>query len=351
MRNVYHVTEDVSRASGGIRTVVEDLHRHFPQSTILTTQKDPADYHIKSFKNKGPWLYSGDFKDHLKALPCDSLFHIHGVWMHAQFTAATTAHNSDIPFILSPHGMYEPWLWKEGTLKKKLYFNLLTSSAFAKANYIHAITPDEQDNLQKLFPKSNVVCIPNAIDTPVLPERISHKKPYFLFLGRLHPKKGLDVLLEVFEQLKLENFDLLIAGKENEYSNRLKKQYASNSNQNIKFIGAVHGSEKNQLYRDAHAFVAPSYSEVIGMVNLEAAMMATPVITTHQTGILKQWSNNGGVLINPDKEELAQSIKELSKLGDQQRNEMGVKLREFVIRHYSWDAIGPMWKSLYQSMS
>ncbi|WP_194851617.1 glycosyltransferase [Nonlabens antarcticus] len=350
MKSLFHITEDVSRASGGIRTVVNDIHKHFPKSTILTTNKDKQDQNITAFEKKGPWLYSPALKNHLEQLPANAMFHLHGVWMHAQYAAAKIASQKKIPFIVSPHGMYEPWLWKDGVVKKKLYFKLLTSSAFAKANYIHAITPEEKSNLQKLFPKSKIVCIPNAIEMQPLPVRKLVEKPYFLFLGRIHPKKGVQLLIEVFSMLKELDFDLKIAGSPNEYSRELKRKVNGLNDSRIQFIGEVHGAQKQQLYRNAHAFVAPSFSEVVGMVNLEAAMMATPVITTFETGLLKDWNLNGGILVHPDFENLKDAIIQAAQWEQPERDERGLQLREFVKRNYSWETILPQWTSLYKSM-
>jgi glycosyltransferase involved in cell wall biosynthesis len=351
MKNLYHISEDISRASGGVRTVVKDMQLQFPDSKILTTLKDQDDVHITKFSNNGPWLYSSSLKKHLNTLDNTFIFHLHGVWMHAQYTSAKIAAKRNIPFIVTPHGMYEPWLWKEGTLKKKLYFKLLASSAFAKARYIHAITPEEQKNLQKLFPKTEVVCIPNAVEIEEMVERKEPSRPYFLFLGRIHPKKGLELLIDVFASLKTLDFDLKIAGPENEYASQLKEKVKLLKDSRIEFLGAVHGEEKKQLYRNAHAFIAPSYSEVVGMVNIEAAMMGTPVITTHQTGLLKEWNTNGGMLINPVFEELKTVMEEVSKWDLKKRNHNGNKLRDFVIQEYSWKVNRPKWEALYKSMN
>jgi glycosyltransferase involved in cell wall biosynthesis len=350
LKNLYHIAEDVSRASGGVRTVVKDIQTQFPDSKILTTVKDQDDLNIQEFSKKGPWLYSTDLNVHLNDIASTSIFHIHGVWMHAQYTAAKIASKRNTPFVLSPHGMYEPWLWEEGKLKKKLYFNLVSRSAFAKARYIHAITPEEQKNLQKLFPKTEVVCIPNAVEIEEMVERKEPLRPYFLFLGRIHSKKGLELLIDVFASLKTLDFDLKIAGPENTYASQLKEKVKQLNDSRIEFLGAVRGQEKKQLFRNAHVFVAPSYSEVVGMVNLEAAMMGTPVITTHQTGLLNEWSHNGGILINPNREELRNAMVDASKWTNQERDTAGKKLREFVIKEYSWKVNKPKWEALYTSM-
>ncbi len=347
MKHVYHIAEDVSRASGGVRTVVFDLQKWGAESSILTTCCDTIEEKVKVFDNKGPWLYSRDLSDHLKNLSEDSIFHAHGVWMHAQYTTARTAHKKGIPFIVSPHGMYQPWLWNNGTFKKKLYFKLFSKSAFAKADYVHAITPDEEIHLRQLFPDTKTVCIPNAIKITEPPARSIQGRPYLLFLGRLHYIKGLELLMEVFSQLQDLDFDLYIAGTQNEYSDRLKSKYPD---ARIKFLGAVRGNEKSQLYRNAHVFIAPSYSEVVGMVNLEAAAMETPVITTHQTGLLPGWNERGGLLINPEQKELIKAIRSATSWTEETRRDRGRELRKFVQEEYSWEVIGEKWKQLYDSL-
>jgi glycosyltransferase involved in cell wall biosynthesis len=350
MKPLYHIAEDISRASGGVRTVVKDLQKQFSKSQILTTAAESADVATTVFESAGPWMHSTSLKSRLHEVDQEAIFHLHGVWMHAQYAAAKNAASRNIPFIVSPHGMYEPWLWKNGKLKKKLYFNLLTSSAFAKANYIHAITPDEQQNLQVLFPKTKVVCIPNAVIMESLSVRKLPEKPYFLFLGRLHNKKGIELLLEVFTSLKGLDFDLKIAGSQNEYSQSLKQKFNVIADSRIQFLGAIHGEAKKQWYRNAHAFIAPSFSEVIGMVNIEAAMMGTPVITTHETGLLQDWNTNGGMLINPVFDELKRAILVAAEWSDQEREDRGNLLRNFVCDNYSWETVKPKWVELYNSL-
>ena len=345
---LYHITEDISRASGGVRPVVKVLQSQFYNSQILTTEKDRDDLNILSFSHKGPWLYSKDLKNYLNTIDSNTIFHLHGVWMHAQYIAAKIAIAREIPFIITPHGMFEPWLWKSGKLKKKLYLKLFTSSAFAKARYLHAITPEEKKTLQILFPKTEVICIPNAIEIEDVIDRKKPIRPYFLFLGRVHPVKGVQMLIEVFKTLKSLDFDLIIAGPESEHRNELEA--LAFNDKRIKFIGEIRGLKKKELYRNAHTFVAPSYSEVVGMVILEAAMMGTPVITTFQTGLLKEWGNNGGILINPTFNELKTALVEASKWNDQQRKLNGNKLRNFMIQEYSWKVNKPKWEALYNSM-
>ena len=118
----------------------------------------------------------------------------------------------------------------------------------------------------------------------------------------------------------------------------------------IEFLGGVFGNEKYNIYANAKAFIAPSYSEAIGMVNLEAAACNTPVITTFSTGISPEWNKNGGIMINPQIDELISAINQSTSLSIEERNERGKKLSDFVINNYSWEKKGYLWDNLYDSL-
>ena len=118
----------------------------------------------------------------------------------------------------------------------------------------------------------------------------------------------------------------------------------------VEFCGIVTGREKFKLFKDAWVFVAPSYSEVVGMVNLEAGAMSTPVITTNQTGLLPDWSKNGGELINPDLDELNEALKKAVAWSESERYDRGKSMFQFVETHYSWEKNMSTWLDLYASL-
>ena len=173
-----------------------------------------------------------------------------------------------------------------------------------------------------------------------------------MYLGRLDEKKGIDILIRSFAKLKLnQNVHLKIAGGFNNY--KLKLDQLINSlgiQENVQFLGMVKGDEKKRLYKESLVFVAPSHSEVVGMVNLEAASMATPVITTFQTGLKRGWANNGGILINPNENELIIALKQALNWSKSQREENGKKLYDFVKKEYSWELKLNDWLKLYSSV-
>ena len=118
----------------------------------------------------------------------------------------------------------------------------------------------------------------------------------------------------------------------------------------VQFLGLVTGEEKIKLFKNAYLFVAPSYSEVIGMVNLEAALQKTPVITTFQTGIKKEWDENGGILINPNELELIGALKKALSWTRKERDDCGEKLYSFVKHNYSWEYRLKDWIACYSDI-
>jgi glycosyltransferase involved in cell wall biosynthesis len=356
---ITHNIEDFSKLSGGLRTVVEDLNKklilHNIDSDIITTKAEIYDKVTTCSRSlyKDIWCYSSELKKIIIANNSD-INHIHGIWMYPQYIAAKISYNTDIPYIITAHGMLEPWLWGNGTSKKKIYFNLMIKQYFSKANLLHAITPNEKDNLYKLFGHKNIEVIPNSISYKEIDSYRIIKQEcerYVLFIGRLHPVKGIDLLIKAFSKLKDKNIRLKIAGPINEYKNELDILIKNLNIQNrVEFLGMVTGQEKFQLFKNAWVFAAPSFSEVVGMVNLEAGISGTPVITTHQTGLYSEWNDNGGMLINPDISELEKVLSESVSWTENERNDRGQHLKQFIIENYSWEKNIYKWLNLYNGL-
>lgn len=356
MKKIYHITENISFESGGVRTILIFLNQYLKEknicSNIITNKKEQLDDFLL-FKSDCFWNYNNEIKGFLNNLETDSIFHLHGVYTYNQFIAYKIANTKKIPLVTSPHGMLEPWILNKNKIKKNIYLKLILNKILENSTIIHAITPLEKENLFKLTNHKNIIEIPNLINFKNIPTNLCYnpEEDYFVFIGRLDPKKGLDLIIEVFDKINLKNTKLYILGKENEYSNYLKKIINKyNLKDKIVFKGAVFGEEKYKIIANARALLAPSYSEAIGMVNLEAAACKTPVITTFQTGINKKWSENGGILINPNFDELKTSILRSLNWTDYQRYEFGNQLNDYTFQNYSWEKKGYLWYEIYNSL-
>lgn len=359
--NIKHIVEDFSFASGGVRTVVQDLSNHLVlnnvSSEIFTTRKENEDL-VNFFPSKKgvalKWCYSKELGCAIEAGPNSSIQHVHGVWMYPQYKGLKEGVKQGFSTVFTPHGMLEPWLWKQGYWKKKLYFDSLLKQNIEKSDIVHAITPAERDNLHNLLKKSKrIEVLPNLISVESIPDIVSVGScdKYILFLGRIHPKKGIDLLISAFSKIKDKTLLLKIVGKKNSYSEELIALVDSlGLSERVVFCGHVTGVDKFRLFKEAWVFVAPSFSEVVGMVNLEAGLMKTPVITTYQTGLLPDWGKNGGVLIHPQVDQLIQSLDMVSQWSDSERQERGNSLYDFIMKEYSWENKMGDWISLYNSL-
>ena len=373
--NILFITEDHSTTNYGITTIVSQLADQLIESytdlslTIFTTRaksvmQNPSISIVEVVPTKWFrfWSWSPGLRTKLLQTIREKkidLIHIHGIWMAVQVYALQIAKELHIPCIVSPHGMLESWLWNQqsrlGQTKKKLYFNLVLKPALNPDVVFHAITPKELDNLVAQLPEQSLETIPNAISVSESKKKnnCSKKTKDFLFLGRLHPVKAIDLLIQAFFDAHLPDaWQLVIAGPEYvpEYTAKLKTMVAFlGMEKNIQFIGPIQGTEKQKYLENSWCMVIPSYSEVIGMVNLEAAVSELPSITTYETG-LYDWDEGGGILIHPNTIELTTALKQAAAWTQDERKKRGRKSLELVYAKYSWQVVLPIWRKFYSDL-
>jgi len=287
------------------------------------------------------------------------IVHIHGTMTFVQTMGILAAINNAIPVLISPHGMLEPWLWKQkGMLYyglKRMYWATVLRPVLRRADYVHAITEQESETLKREFPGVPQIRISNAVDlNEYEPNQVTpDAERYLLFIGRLHPKKGVDLLIEAFKESELENFKLVIAGPDFDasYTAKLKEQVqALGLSEVVKFVGSVHGQQKSTLLQKAWCTVIPSYSDVVALVNLESAASFAPTITTTMTG-LSDWQEGGGLLVEPELKPLTEAMMTACAWSENERMAKGKRARAFVEERYSWDVIGEQWVEAYKMIA
>jgi len=370
--NVTQILEDFSEHAGGIPRVVQELTKYVSDDHIQMKVLHAKGYSSDSRAVASPpssigqyWSWNPKLRGEIRTLVVSSsdpsLIHIHGVWSGPQLLSGQIAAELNIPFILSSHGMIEPWLWsKQGLwikLKKHLYWNLFASNCFAKAKVIHAITPLERDHLIKLFPKNRIEIIPNAIYVEpgnVLGATTStQREKNILFMGRIEPKKGVHLLIQAFAESKIsKDWRLIVLGPSWSmvYMKYLLNMVTESGLQDrIIFKGATFGDEKREWMRKSWILVAPSYSEAMGLVNLEAAINELPAITTYETGLFN-WEEGGGLLISPNVEEVISALKKACNWSDSERDQRGKSSKFLVANKYSWNVVAPLWAELYKEV-
>lgn len=283
------------------------------------------------------------------------IIHIHGALTWIQRNAVLVSQKRGIPVVLSTHGMLEPWFFNKWGIVKRLCWNILLKPVLQGVTCLHAITRQESESLSREFPGVPQVVIPNAIDLSDWSNGQAEPddERFFFYLGRLHPIKGLDLLIPAFFRMQRKNYKLVIAGPDftAEYTEYLKQMVEKyNLEQSVSFIGAIYGERKESLLSKAWAVIVPSYSEVVALVNLESAAAYTPTITTTVTG-LHDWKESGGLLVEPEVGHIADALEQVASWTLEERLQRGRQSRRFVEERYSWDVICERWMNTYQAIS
>lgn len=366
------VSEDHSAIAGGAPAVVDQLTRRIAASgysvdlLFVRSNSMPVGEGVRAIQILPAglgrvWGWSPELRVRIARLiqATSPVVHLHGIWAAPQYLAARVAGKLGAPFLVSAHGMLEPWLWTQQgwkvRVKKELYWKLFAHPAYASARVIHAITPMERDHLRALIPSSRIEVIPNAIDLEEYPEtaEADGRERLILFVGRIEPKKGVDILLRAFAAARLDReWRVVIIGPvwSPSYQLELERIVAqAGLQERVSFLGPVFGKTKLDWIKKAWVLAVPSHSEVIGLVNLEAAACRTPTITTHETG-LHDWETGGGLLVHPEVEGLKAALEYSCSWGDSEHQERGVAIRALVSLRYSWKAVLPQWISLYQAI-
>lgn len=239
--------------------------------------------------------------------------------------------------LLTPHGMLEPWIMSRNYWTKKLpAIALYQRRAVQMCDCLIATSEEEKTHILDLGWNAHVQVIQNGIDVDSVVVKTSWKAPRnLLFMSRIHPKKGLEILIDSFARLYQNHpsaqIKLTIAGDgESSYVSHLKSVVVQKKlTEVITFVGPVYGQAKWQLIRESDVVVLPSYSENYGLIVAESLATGTPVITTTGTPWQSIQDGRCGWWIKPKVEPLLEVLDSLSSLTDEDMNDMGLSARKF----------------------
>ncbi|MEM1221729.1 MAG: glycosyltransferase [Verrucomicrobiota bacterium] len=293
--------------------------------------------------------------DQLKALGV-TIFHHGGIWTATNHLVARYARANGIGLVCSPRGMLDTWAMSYKSLKKQLCWNIYAHRDLASVNLFHATSDLERSYIQKLGFEQEIVTIPNGVEVPCisdLPEKPRQEVRKLLFLSRVHPKKGIDLLIKAWAQVKPLGWRVQVAGpdEENHTSEMMQLALKLGVKADFDFLGNISEADKWSYFRKADAFVLPTYAENFGIVVAEALACETPVLTTDSApwGFLDEEGCGWSVTTNV--EGLIQGLQCLNKIDRDQLKSMGQRGRKFVKDKYSWKKIGEDMLAAYQKIS
>ena len=236
-----------------------------------------------------------------RAVANTDVLHVHALWEEIQHQAPRAAQRRGVPYVITPHGMLAPWSLAQGGLVhrwgKRAYLATRLRKNLDRAAAIHFTTPAERDLVAPMRLAAKSVIEPVGIDfsefeTLPPPDRFRAQypqlagRPMVLFLSRLSPQKGLDVLIPAMIRTN-DDVMLVLAGPDyDNYGARVRGWVSELLLQDrVIFTGMLHGAERIQAFRDADLFVLPSHHENFGIVVAEAMAAGTPVVISREVNI------------------------------------------------------------------
>lgn len=282
-----------------------------------------------------------DAKGALDELIADSdIVHVHGLWLPLYHRALKAARRLGIPTTLSTHGMLEPAALRFSRWRKRAAWALYQRRDFRSASLLHVTAPPELATLRKLAIRQPLVVAPPGVHVPSQ-ESLQGKKGglHALFLGRLHPIKGIDLLIDAWLAVAPAGWTLQVAGPdEANLQSKLAEQIAASGNPQVRieWLGERFGRAKTTLLEQADLVIVPSRSENFAITVIEALAYGNPVLTTTGT----PWTNLPGLGIGwvcePQSSSLATALRIACGCPPAELSLMGNRGRSWVAETYSW---------------
>lgn len=301
----------------------------------------------------------GRFTDQIRA--ADGI-HIHGLWREHSTVAAWHSRAWKKPYLISAHGMLERWALANKRLKKAVFSTLIERRNLSYATCLHALTAAELGDYRRLGLKTPVAIVPNGISLPAYAssELFFNRYPLLrnrrivLFLGRIHYKKGVDLLCRAWATIyrRWQDAHLVIAGPDFENTQSGIKALIRDLGlqSSVTFTGMLHAELKWSALRAAQLFVLPSHSEGFSVSVLEAMGTGLPVVVTDKCNIPEVRRYNCGLVIQPNIGELTEALSHLLSINQTDLDQLGREGKQLVKQRYSWGTVAKQMAELYEWM-
>ena len=369
--NVVILTPSLSRNAGGLFDAVRrnaiELNRQGLHAKVLApadefTELDrpswrPVEAEALPFAGPSKFGFSPAIQRRITALNPD-VIHQHGLWTYSSCISLRRRRG----VVISPHGMLDSWALKCSSVRKNVAGYLFENANLNGAACLHALNTQEEASIRDFGLKRPIAIIPNGADLPTTEEISAAKRPSWLpedgrrtllFLGRIHPKKGIMELLRAWAIFKVRSPSLaatwrvVIAGWDD--GGHLPQLCKTVENlglqEDVLFPGPVYNGDKHALLAHVNAFVLPSYSEGLPMAVLEAWSYSLPVLMTDQCNLSFAFRSGAAIEISTQPSKLAAEIEAV--LGHSSIGKFGAQGRSLVQREYTWAFISAMYLELY----
>ena len=280
------------------------------------------------------------------------VIHGHGFYVWPNWVFGREVRHQHKLFVYHVHGMFEPWILARSTWKKRIAHWLFEDANFTYAGLWRALTIKEADQIRTQGITAPIVVCPNGIELSTFGEvsqmragiNATKSKRSLLFLARLHPKKGLDLLVSAWAAISKQlraGWRIVIAGPDelNHCSEVQALARRLDVSADLEFVGEVSGEAKLRCLAEADAFVLPSRSEGFSVAILEAMACKLPVLATTACNFPELAQNGGGWCVEANVDGIKQGLVSLLGTTDRERAQRGDAARSLVEAQYTWPRI------------
>ncbi len=294
--------------------------------------------------------YARDLLPTLLAADLD-LLHLHGIWMYPSHAGAMWARQTRRPYMISPHGMLDPWITARGRWKKALARLVYERNSWAEATALHGLTTREAEDITRESGRRDTVVIPNA--GPAVSAGLgAERQKGVAYIGRIHPKKNLLALVSAWRAAGLpDDWRLTIAGWGDEAEVvRLRAMVAERAD-GVSFVGPIYGADKQALLERSRFVVLPSHSEGLPMAILESWAAGTPTLMSTECNLPEGFAQNSGAAAaidcGFDMGSIAASLRQAAAMDTAQWAQMSAAAAALAGGVFSAERVTQLWGEAY----
>jgi glycosyltransferase involved in cell wall biosynthesis len=358
---ISQIIQSVDNLSAGptysVARLADELHKLGEDVSVLTLGRPPKEWpydtplriHDGAFEIKtGISLSLMREIRKLSTSPC--ILHGHSIWRLANLFPLFLGREAPARIVCSPRGTLSPWSMQYKALIKQPFWHLFQKPALHRCHCFHATSLAEYESIRGVGLRGPVAVIPNGIDIPD-PNTDNMRGKRIVFLSRIDPVKGVDVLLSAWASIAADfgDWELVIAGPlKGAYPESMQAFARELQVPRVTFTGEVLGEAKRFLLQTASLFVLPSHSENFGMAVAEALAHGVPVITTTGTPWADVRSHNCGWCIELHQDTLREALRSALSQPLPALREMGRNGHAWMQRDYSWGRVAEMMRDTYE---
>ncbi|MDP9057805.1 MAG: glycosyltransferase [Pseudomonadota bacterium] len=363
-RRIGLLTASASRAGGGVFEAVvaqAAMIRAGGGEAIIFALADeyseadrarfaPSIVHLSAVSGPAQVGYAPGLIASLLAADLDCL-HLHGIWMYPSHAGARWAQQTSRPYLISPHGMLDPWITARGRWKKALARAGYERASWRAASAFHGLTAGEAEDIRREAGRGDTIVIANA-GPAVAPPDPAMRAAQIVYIGRIHPKKNLLALVAAWRlAAKPDGCTLTIAGwGEADDIAALRAAIGNELSSGIHFAGPIFGAAKQALLASARFVILPSLSEGLPMAILEGWAAGAPAIMTTACNLPEGFAAGAALACGTDAGSIAEALTAALRLDEPRWQAMASAARTLAAGPFAAETVAARWVEAYSSL-